>query len=312
MNTNLKKCFKQVYQPVDYYVNDHTIIYDEKKLEYHLFYIIKQKNIKKGNSEAPVIGHAVSSDLINWEQQQPVLEKSSKHEWESGVGGNAPFVIKDKDTYYLFYSRYHPNCLTQQIGLALSNDLYNWTRYQENPVIRPGKWSRWDYAPIEWPYNSCRDPHIIKIEELFHCYYTAFTKTGKSCIAKAVSNDLLNWNDAGIIYEMPLSNIGAGMTESPNVIMINNKWYLSFTHGYGVKFIVSDNMDDWLGKEIAIEFPSLHASEIIKHEKSYLMTSCLIEVGSKVDSAGKYKDNSGLFLAKIDFSDGIKIMPLQL
>jgi hypothetical protein len=50
---------------------------------------------------------------------------------------------------------------SQQIGAAISVDLYAWNKYEGNPVIRPDpSWSNWQPSGDQ----SCRDAHILEIE----------------------------------------------------------------------------------------------------------------------------------------------------
>ena len=41
---------------------------------------------------------------------------------------------------------------------------------------------------------ACRDPHVCKWQDQYSLYYTAVTKQGKACVARASSKDLINWS----------------------------------------------------------------------------------------------------------------------
>ena len=90
-----------------------------------------------------MIGHATSPDLIHWEPEPEILPKLPPPAWESAMGGNAPYVFAWDDRYWLFYSRYQQINTSgsyrdqQQIGLAISDDLFTWERTRAIPSCIP-------------------------------------------------------------------------------------------------------------------------------------------------------------------------------
>ena len=80
---------------------------------------------------------------------------------------------------------------TQKIGVAVSDDLYSWSRVFDHPVIRPEKYG-WANCPLE-NGAACRDPYVVHHEDEYWMYYTATMKEGYGCVARAVSKDLLQW-----------------------------------------------------------------------------------------------------------------------
>jgi beta-xylosidase len=71
-------------------------------------------------------GHAVSTDLINWEVKEPVLQ-TKEGEWDEYQVW-APHVIYHEGEYWMFYTGVNNN-VAQAIGLAKSRDLYHWERW---------------------------------------------------------------------------------------------------------------------------------------------------------------------------------------
>lgn len=147
-------CFKKVFQVEGRYVNDHCFVSKDDKI--HLFYI--DGEIGKGPyvlGNETIIGHAVSNDLLQWEECEPALIRDEMLEFEER-GIFAPYIIKKGELYYMFYTSHNMQA-AQFICMAVSKDLFEWTRFANNPLFYPSStWTEWDDSvPC-----SCRDPHV--------------------------------------------------------------------------------------------------------------------------------------------------------
>lgn len=192
---------------------------------YHLIYIRSDactmwQELPMGN-----FGHATSADLLHWEIQEPVLPTvpgswENTHVW-------APHVFEHEGKYWMFYTGVNENAC-QAIGVAVSFDLNNWIRLSEEPVVKPGEWGHWN--PVE--FSNCRDPFVLKDDDGFYCYYTAYSPADKSyCVGISYSGDLLHWEDRGYTI---VANSVKSPPESPFVIKRDGTYYLfytSYTHG---------------------------------------------------------------------------------
>ena len=222
------------------YVVDHAII--KKDDLWHLVYI---RGIAATNwPEYPLsnFGHAVSHDLVNWHTKKPVLETV-----ESGFDTYqvwAPHIIKHEGKYWIFYTGVTDSA-TQAICLATSEDLYNWERYENNPIFTSLPWGYWDTT--HW--SDCRDPMVLKEGDTFYCYYTAArmvpgTDNVENCLGIASSKDLINWKDEGFRrLEYTLTT----PPESPFVVKRNGEFYLFYTnYKHGIVYIKSpDPLHGW-------------------------------------------------------------------
>jgi sucrose-6-phosphate hydrolase SacC (GH32 family) len=99
---------------------------------------------------AAVIGLCWSSDLRNWQIDQPCLRPEDGADWESG-GLYKPCLVEDRGTFYLFYNaktktrpREQGGGWVEQTGVATSRDLKTWTRYDKNPLLPVGPKGSWD------------------------------------------------------------------------------------------------------------------------------------------------------------------------
>ncbi len=118
---------------------------------YHMYYDGREDGHQ---GEIGAIGHATSTDMINWtrdDANNPVVDVGLD-EWESSDVGSQT-VIEIDGTYYMFYSGYDGNGSPwkHEIGYATSTNLTDWTKYANNPVLRVGSVGSWDEDLIQRP-----------------------------------------------------------------------------------------------------------------------------------------------------------------
>lgn len=130
--------------------------------------------------------YAVSVDGINWERQSnaPVFMPSNGNGWDNKAVYTRS-VIKENDTYKLFYAGYSTTINRWQIGMATSIDGINWTRYQNNPIIASNSNS--------WEYNLGLGD-VVKANNQYYLYYAGRRmNTNEDKIGLATSIDGINW-----------------------------------------------------------------------------------------------------------------------
>jgi len=143
---------------------------------------------------------------------------------ESKGGLQAPHVIKVNRTYYMFYGDW------QRICLAQSDDGKTFTRVL-NSSGQPNLFSG--------PYGNSRDPMVLRIGDLFYCYYMGHKNDAdlKSVIFARTSHDLRHWSEP-----MPVSAGGqaaretdwfGGDAECPFVLQKDGLFYLFRNQRYG-------------------------------------------------------------------------------
>jgi len=302
--------FKLVYDPSDHYVNDHCLIRDAAG-EWHLFYIYfprDNRRTKAGRYEYG-IGHAVSRDLLAWRFVDIVL-REVPGTWEGGAI-YAPYVAQAPNGRYVMLYCGSSETESQQIGAALSDDLYKWDKFPGNPILRPSDaWANWTPKT----YYSCRDAHVLRLDSgEYLCYYTAQTKDPDiCCIAAASSTDLLHWNDRGPVFTAGLDLRGPGQArmESPGVFRIpsTNTFLLHVTHRWGVVFVRSADPLHFTGEPQRLG--PYHASEIFCDETTgkWFITSCCHNLGALVRPGDPHAGligaaGRGLFLAGLTWID---------
>lgn len=193
--------------------------------EFHLFHLMK----RTGESSS-MINHAISKDLVTWEEKGPVIERGKPGEWDAG-GLNTGITVHHDGKYYMFYGALVDG--VQRIGVAISTDLDKWEKYDGSPVLKiDPRWYQAEVLDASEPGVSWRDPCIIEDENgIFHAFVCARAKTGawaaKGAIGHATSSDLLSWDVHPPIYVSDRH----GFLEVPDVFRLGDRWFIIFSTG---------------------------------------------------------------------------------
>jgi predicted GH43/DUF377 family glycosyl hydrolase len=251
--------------------------------EWHLFHIASVPGVScclPGNEMW--FGHATTTDFCSWTTHLPCfyVDPSS---WDCGHVF-APYVIEHDGQYWMLYT----GCAidnTQRIGVAVSDNLFDWTRAAPGPVIRPEEYG-WAFCPTT-KGSACRDPHVVRTEDGFLMYYTAVTKEGRGCVATAWSRDLLAWEDRGPAYAAPT----LAHCESSNMQPLGGKYLLFFGGHYAYwSYVVSNNPFRWPPQEPTPLRRGITAMEVLlRCDRKWLVAYFKM-------------DNYRMFLGTIDWS----------
>ena len=200
---------------------------------YHLFFLQAPKRLGDPGLRHwhASIGHAVSSDLIEWELRPDALRPGSPGSWDDLSTWTGSIQRRD-DLWYLFYTgtSHAEKGLVQRIGVAVSSDLDSWDRLGDDAVIEPDP--RW-YETLDlslWHDQAWRDPWVLfdPKEGVYHALITARANhgpaQGRGVIGHARSVDLIEWETLP-----PLTTpAGFGQMEVPQVVTFQQNWYLLF------------------------------------------------------------------------------------
>jgi len=126
--------------------------------EYKLFYFGDSARVTPPMTAA--FGLAHSPNGINWvkDSANPVFRRGPDTAWD-GHWIESPAVLVRNDTYLMYYGgiHYEVDDLRGRIGLAISTDARNWTRYEGNPVIDLGPTGSFDDQYAATPAVIWRD-----------------------------------------------------------------------------------------------------------------------------------------------------------
>lgn len=226
----------QQYAPYGKYLWNTWFFNNES--DYHLFYLqIDRATNPRLRSKLPTsIGHAISKDLINWQELPQALTPSPiGSAWDDYALWSGS-VIKKDTTYYLYYTGKNAQpeySNTQKICLATSPDLSNWKKHSQNPILETDA-RYYDASGLIFKggtIGAWRDPFVFKDPHSEKRYMTisardkALTSQFDACVALAYSHDLVQWEvlppifSPGIFSEINLTQ----------VIYHQDRYYLFFT-----------------------------------------------------------------------------------
>jgi len=216
----------------------------KKNDEHHVFYLQAPptENSDDRHDAHVSIGHAVSKDLLHWNELPTVLVPGIENTWDSKALWTGSVIEKD-GMYFLFYTgRSVEDPLNEQkIGLATSKDLYEWEKCGENPIIEVDEYFyQMDFSENKFGKpGAWRDPFVFKDDKgdgLYHMTISARAaseeKTCNACIAHATSKDLIDWNMAAPLLSPKIFD----EMETSQIIEHDGRYYLLFSAwGKGTK-----------------------------------------------------------------------------
>jgi beta-fructofuranosidase len=204
---------------------------------FHMYYLHAPKSLgdpdlRHRNAR---IGHAVSNDLVNWQDRGPVLTPGLAGSFDGSATWTGS-VIRGPDRRWRMYytgSRFlspDSNANVETIGLAVSDDLHEWHK-EPGPILRADP--RWyeTLGSSTWPEEAWRDPWVYRDPDGqgWHMLITARTNEGpdtdRGVVGHATSNDLDNWT-----AQPPLSvrDTGFDHLEVLQLVEIEGKNFILF------------------------------------------------------------------------------------
>lgn len=174
------------------------------KQEFHVFYLQakRTKNPDDRHNNSVSIGHAVSKNLINWEELPIALEKGEHDSWDNLALWTGSVIDKD-DKYFMYYTGRNKNEESkwiQKIGLAISDDLISWNKIQNNPILEAARYYSIDNQKNKLGrIGAWRDPFVF-FDTISKKYFMTISARDKNlnpeyngCVALAESDNLYDW-----------------------------------------------------------------------------------------------------------------------
>lgn len=190
---------------------------------YHMFYQHYPKKCEWGPMHW---GHAVSKDLLQWENLDMALLPSETDWCFSGCAvldkeNVSSLGTKEKPPLLLFYTNHKAANGEQSQHLAVSSDYIHFKKHEGNPVIKN------DFGSSTFK-KDFRDPKIVKYND--RTYIMVLAAGNK--IEFHSSENLTDWKETGSFY--PGKYGYGGICECPDLIKFNTE--------DGIKYILSMSM----------------------------------------------------------------------
>lgn len=209
------------------YINNPIVLKDNTVYDHYgvgVSFLLKDEDNYKmwytglSHSGISYVYYAYSEDGLSWEKfsETPVFFPDSAVSWDSYHVSSGP-VIKENGLYKMYYSGWNDQYGEWPVGLAVSENGINWTRYSNNPIIRG---EGWDY--------QIRPQSIIKKDGLYYMFFTG--GTGNNCrIGVATSSNGINWEKySGNPVLVPEESWEGNGAAFPSVIYENNQFVMVY------------------------------------------------------------------------------------
>ena len=178
------------------------------------------------------IGHAISRDLVTWDFVGIAVKRGEDKEWDSQTLSTGSVMYRN-GRYWMAYSGIRkgenpPSRKIHRVGIAVSNNLYEWEKLTNNPVNErdPSLYER--LGRVNKAYSQWRDPFLYEHGESVYQLVCARNKhtdySKRGAIGVATSSDMKNWRILPPIDVEPI----ATELEVPQVYTIQNRHFLAF------------------------------------------------------------------------------------
>lgn len=189
-----------VFVPRDHFLWDFWFAPREPGEPYHLFYLQAPRDLSDPELRhwQAHVGHAVSTDLVHWEERSEAFAPGPEGEWDDRAIWTGS-IIKHDGRFFWHYTALCRRDGVQRIGLAISEDLERWERHPVNPLLEADP--RW-YEKVPTGSDALeawRDPWVVPDSERggWVMFVTARANAGpddeRGVIGAARSDDLVHW-----------------------------------------------------------------------------------------------------------------------
>ncbi len=190
------------------------------KGQYHLFYQYNPNGPFHGTIHW---GHAVSKDLVHWQDLPIALTPTPGGHDEEGCWTGC--CVNQDGVPVIVYTGIHPQVVCLATG---SDDLVNWEKYSGNPVI---------VAPPEElggrTGGQFRDPFVWKENGSWYMVIGSKIEGQGGLILRYRSNDLRRWEYLGILHQgditQPKPFWTGSIWECPNFFKLDGQYVLFFS-----------------------------------------------------------------------------------
>ena len=138
-----------------------------------------------GFTDLGEVGRALSIDGASWrkDKDNPVLKKGGSGAWDA-LGLLTPYVLFDEGIYKMWYTGAGMDGVVA-IGYATSTDGVHWTKFEGNPLIKPGEFNTWDGFAV-------LSPVVIREQDRYKMWYVGLVPS-RWQIGYATSPDGIRW-----------------------------------------------------------------------------------------------------------------------
>lgn len=181
---------------------------------YHLFYQYNPDGAYHANMHW---GHAVSDDLLHWQELPVAIAPTPDSPDQGGIFSGS--TVDDKGTPTAFYTGVNDDYTVQVQCLATGNDdLTRWEKYAGNPVIG-------EVPPEMEQTEEFRDPYVWRSDEGWYMTVGSRIAGIGGAVLLYRSSNLRDWEYLNPLFVGQRAR-NAYMFECPNFFPLDDKWVL--------------------------------------------------------------------------------------
>jgi beta-fructofuranosidase len=170
------------------------------------------------------IGHAVSNNLVDWEDCGVILLPGEPDSWD-GICPATGSVVEFEGRYYMAYTGNYAGP-EPTVGIAVSDDLDAWKKLPGNPVTAIDG-QHYSAAPnLAWGKPRWRDPFLFREGDKVYQLVTAarpdVAEETAGSVGLAVSTDMENWE---ILPPLDVPALAQDL-ECPKLFRIDDQYHL--------------------------------------------------------------------------------------
>lgn len=204
--------------------------------QWHIFFLQAPRSLIDPDLRhaSATVGHAVSTDLINWKFLGTALEPGEFGKWDDRAIWTGSIIKSPEGIWHMFYTgtnKSNENGFIQRIGVATSKDLNNWTKKEGFVTEADSKWyeraaqvnSERAAGANAWYEEAWRDPWVFQDPDTneWTMLITARKNSGpydaRGTIGIAKSKNLLDWQ----VCEPLNVDSEFGHFEVPQILKLN-------------------------------------------------------------------------------------------
>lgn len=182
--------------------------------KYHAFF---QYNPHAPHWDTMHWGHAVSVDLVHWQQVDTALYPDQPYENDGGCFSGS--ALEADGQLHLFYTAVSHR-FGQAQACAVSSDGLHFAKHPENPII-----PRSPYCDSQGKNADFRDPKVFRAFGKYYMVVGACRET-EGQVLLYQSEDLRSWHFLTVAYA---SDAWGGTLECPDLFPLGDKWVLMFS-----------------------------------------------------------------------------------
>jgi len=181
-------------------------------------------------------GHAISTDLVNWEHLGTMFAPSEGPAWDDKTTWTGSVVQDEAGLWHLFYTgtSKSEDAMYQRVGHATSTDLHSWERVGDGLCLDLTGPNASTYEVEHqvgfWHDRAMRDPWVMRNPDGdgWLMYFTARASgiadpNQGGAVGFATSPDLMTWE-----LQPPVFVGSFGQLEVPQVFERDGRWYCLF------------------------------------------------------------------------------------